>query len=245
MAGTVPSLVLILLGVGFTAFGVIYALRPDRMAALTELTLASPTARADFLATYGGFQVGFGLFLLACAAKVPWQQPGLWASVAALGGFASFRAVAIALHRGRVRRTIWFGLGLELCGLTFGLVALGLSRPTRSVSSACQVYRPHLAKRTFDGRAGAVLLHNATSRRVEVKVYHPDGVGDVELRRHLAPGSVLALAGDDGERLSLGNDWGIQVDESCVATLGEAAAWGTGEFSLRWDGHRLQPETSR
>jgi hypothetical protein len=73
-----------------------------------------------------------------------------------------------------------------------------------------------------------------------VKVYHPDGVGDVELRRRVAPGSVLALTGDDGRRLTLGNDWGIQVDESCVATLGQAAAWAPGAFSLRWDGRNLQ-----
>jgi hypothetical protein len=43
MATTVPSLVLILVSVGFVGFGAAYALRPDRMAALTDLTLASPT----------------------------------------------------------------------------------------------------------------------------------------------------------------------------------------------------------
>jgi uncharacterized membrane protein len=244
MAITIPSLVLILLGVGFVGFGVAYALRPDSMAALTDLTLASPTARTDFVATYGGFQVGFGLFLLACAAKTSWQEPGLWAAVAALAGFGSFRALAIARHRGRVRNPIWFGLGLELCGLAIGLLAIGLQGHDGSVSSTCQVYRPHLAKQTFDGRVGAVLLHNATSAHAELKVYHPDGVGDVELRRRVAPGAVLALAGNDGGRLTLGNDWGIQVDESCVATLGQAAAWTPGEFSLRWDGQRLQPETT-
>ena len=57
---------------GFVGFGCAYALRPTRMAALTELTLPSPTARADFIATYGGFQIGFGVFLLASAGKASW-----------------------------------------------------------------------------------------------------------------------------------------------------------------------------
>ena len=72
-----------------------------------------------------------------------------------------------------------------------------------------------------------------------MKVYHPDGIGDVELRRRVAPGAVLALQDEDGARLALGNDWGIQVDQSCVTTLGQSAEWAPGEFSLRWDGQGL------
>jgi hypothetical protein len=36
-------------------------------------------------------------------------------------------------------------------------------------------------RRWFDGRVSAVLLRNASSREVEVKLYHPDGFGDAEL----------------------------------------------------------------
>jgi hypothetical protein len=121
---SVPSLILILAGIGFIGFGAAYALWPTRMAAVTDLTLTSPTARADFVATYGGFQIGFGLFLLACSREVTWLEPGLWAVVAALGGFASFRALAILLHGRQVRGSLWFGLGLELFGLALGLWGL-------------------------------------------------------------------------------------------------------------------------
>jgi hypothetical protein len=123
-----PVLILLLAAVGFIGFGLAYALRPGRMAALTDLGLTSPTARVDFVATYGGFQIGFGVFLLFCAARGPWVEPGLWAAVAALAGFASVRALAILLHRGRVRSSIWLGLGLELVGLglgAWGLLQLG------------------------------------------------------------------------------------------------------------------------
>jgi hypothetical protein len=38
----------------------------------------------------------------------------------------------------------------------------------------------------------------------------------------VAAGAVLALQGSKGARLAVGNDWGIQVEQSCVATLGQA-----------------------
>jgi hypothetical protein len=105
----------------------------------------------------------------------------------------------------------------------------------------CRLYRPYLAKRTFDGRVGSVLVRNTGPREVELKVYHPDGIGDVELRRRVGAGAVLALQGEDGARVALGNDWGVQIDGSCIATLGEAAEWAPGEFSLRWEGDSLRP----
>jgi hypothetical protein len=124
VVSSTPSLILLLAGVGFIGFGAAYALWPARMAGLTDLTLTSPTARADFIATYGGFQIGFGLFLLACVLETSWLVPGLWAVTFALGGFASLRALTIVRHRGGVRRSIWFGLGLELLGLAVSLWAL-------------------------------------------------------------------------------------------------------------------------
>lgn len=125
-------------------------------------------------------------------------------------------------------------LGLILSGLA------GCERSRPGLLAPCQVYRPHLAKRTFDGRVGAVLLRNTSLREVEVKVYHPDGAGDVEMRWHVPARKVLAMQAGDGTRLALGNDWGIQVDQSCVATLGQAAEWAAGEFSLRWEGDSLR-----
>jgi Domain of unknown function (DUF4345) len=121
-----PSLILVLAGLGFAGFGVAYALRPAAMARLTDLILTSPTARADFVATYGGFQIGFGLFLLACSRQAAWIVPGLWATIAALAGFASLRGLTLLVHGGRVRGSIWFGLGLELVGLALG--AWGLTQ---------------------------------------------------------------------------------------------------------------------
>jgi hypothetical protein len=105
--------------------------------------------------------------------------------------------------------------------------------------SPCQIYQPQVAKRTFDGRVGVVLVQNAGSKVAQVRVYHPDGQGEDFRHWTVGPGKVLALTGDDGARLTLGNDWGIQVDRSCVSTLGQAGEWQEGEFSLHWDGDSL------
>lgn len=128
MASAAPSLILMLAGVGFVGFGVAYAAWPTRMAGLTDVTLTSPTARADFTATYGGFQIGFGIFLLACTRDDHWVEAGLWAVIASLGGFAGLRGLVMLLHGGRVRRSVWFALGLELAGLVLSTWALAQVR---------------------------------------------------------------------------------------------------------------------
>ena len=135
-------------------------------------------------------------------------------------------------------------LGAQLMTLCLGtLILAGCDRPrsTQDGVAGCQVYRPHIAKSTFDGRVGSVLLRNGSAREIEVKVYHPDGMGEAELRRRVSPGAVLVLEGPDGGRLALGNDWGIQVEQSCVTTLGQSAQWAPGEFSLRWEEESLRP----
>jgi hypothetical protein len=114
----------VLIGLGFLAFGAAYALWPSRMAAITELALPTPTARTDFAATYGGFQIGLGCFLLVCTRSPAWTEPGLWAGAAALAGIAAVRATGVLLARGHVALAIWAGLGIEVTGLALTLWAL-------------------------------------------------------------------------------------------------------------------------
>jgi hypothetical protein len=128
MVSAAPSWILMLAGIGFIGFGVAYAAWPTRMAGLTDLAPTSPTALADFTATYGGFQIGFGIFLLACTRDDRWVEPGLWAVIASLAGFAVLRGLVMLLHGGRVRRSVWFGLGLELAGLALSTWALAQVR---------------------------------------------------------------------------------------------------------------------
>jgi hypothetical protein len=115
--------ILFLTGVGFFGFGAAAALSPVRTAAWTQLRLPTASARADFAATYGGFQIGFGAFLVACTQTQGWIEPGLWAAVAALAGFAVVRVLGILRAGGRVHWGIWFALALEVTGTGLNLWA--------------------------------------------------------------------------------------------------------------------------
>lgn len=127
-----------------------------------------------------------------------------------------------------------------ICLALAALAGLGCEPPGAQPIAACQRYRPHVAKATFDGRVGSVVVRNASTRAAEVKIYHPDGTGDVEGRWTLPPGAVVSLTEPDSQPLPIGNDWGVQADQSCVTTLGKAAAWRPDEFALRWQGDSLR-----
>jgi hypothetical protein len=83
----------------FAGFGVAFALFPRAMAALVDIQLPSDTAATDFIATYGGFELGFAVFLLTCVRRDERVGIGLWASGYAVAGFAIARGASI----------LWFG----------------------------------------------------------------------------------------------------------------------------------------
>jgi hypothetical protein len=112
-----PRIILALTAFGFLGFGLAFAIRPEPMAALIEIGLPSATARADFAATYGGFELGFGAFLLLCLRRLGWTEAGLWAATLALAGFATARVLSLMVNGASVRPVIYLGLALELTGV--------------------------------------------------------------------------------------------------------------------------------
>ncbi|HEY7634812.1 MAG TPA: DUF4345 family protein [Gemmatimonadales bacterium] len=111
-----PRAILWLLAFGFAGFGAAYACWPMAMASLTDISLPSATARVDFMATYGGFQLGFAVFLAWCARRGQWIRVGLLAAGWALLGFASLRGLGIALNGGTVSLGLYGGLAMEVVG---------------------------------------------------------------------------------------------------------------------------------
>jgi hypothetical protein len=121
---TLPRIVLWLSAAGFVGFGLAFAICPVPMASVTDIALPTPTARVDFGATYGGFQLGFGIFLAICARRPGWIEAGLCAAAAALAGFASIRLLGIVLRPGPIASAIYVGLVLELTGVVLNGWAL-------------------------------------------------------------------------------------------------------------------------
>lgn len=121
-------IILSLTAIGFMSFGVAFSLWPEPMARLVQISLPTPTARIDFAATYGGFELGFGAFLLACLRRPAWMEAGLCAGVAALGGFAVVRLLGLFGGGGSVSSAIYVGLALEISGVALNLWGLRLWR---------------------------------------------------------------------------------------------------------------------
>ena len=98
------------------------------MARFVDISLPSVTAKIDFAATYGGFELGFGAFLLLCFRRAAWVEAGLWAGAMALGGFAAVRLVSLIVSHAPVRPAIYVALGLEVSGLLLNLWGLKMVR---------------------------------------------------------------------------------------------------------------------
>jgi hypothetical protein len=124
----VPRAVLWLTALGFIGFGFAFALWPVPMARAIDIELPTSTALIDFTATYGGFELGFGLFLAACARRADWTTVGLWAGAAALAGFAVVRLVGMALASGPIDTVLYVAVILEVSGAAANIWALRRAR---------------------------------------------------------------------------------------------------------------------
>jgi hypothetical protein len=117
-----PRLVLAAAAVLFAAFGLAFAIAPHSLAALVDIPLTTNTATVDFIATYGGFEIGFAVFLFVCVSRPDRVRLGLLASGCAVAGFAVTRAVAL-LALGGARPVTYGALGFEAVCASLAFVA--------------------------------------------------------------------------------------------------------------------------
>jgi hypothetical protein len=82
----------------FVLVGTAFLFVPQQYAAVLEISAATPLARTDLRATYGGLELGIGIFLVLCLVRRGWIEPGLWALALATGGFATGRVIGCALE---------------------------------------------------------------------------------------------------------------------------------------------------
>ena len=106
----------------FAAFGAIFAAFPHRTAALVDIALPTNTATIDFIATYGGFEIGFAVFLFKCLARPERVRLGLQAAGCAVAGFAIARGTAL-LAFGGAGPVMYGALAFETISATIAFVA--------------------------------------------------------------------------------------------------------------------------
>jgi len=86
---------------------------PVEWAAVAEIVLPTPMARTDLRATYGGFNVGMGIFLALCALREEWIRPGVLGVALAAAGYGGGRLIGI-LAEGTASSWMLFFLTVEL-----------------------------------------------------------------------------------------------------------------------------------
>jgi uncharacterized membrane protein len=133
---TLPRVVLGFTAAAFIGLGIAFTFWPGSLAGVVEMGVPTATARVDFAATYGGFELGFGVFLLLAFFRAAWTEAGLWAGMLALAGFAAVRTGTLIVSGSPVRPVIYIALGLELAGVLLNLWALNAARRTNRGLSA-------------------------------------------------------------------------------------------------------------
>jgi uncharacterized membrane protein len=112
----VSAVIFIIVGAGFL-------LLPKQFAAVLQISLPTAMARTDVRATYGGLELGFGIFLLLCTVRREWVRAGLWALSLGVGGFAAGRLMGWVAE-GSISNFMLFFLLLELAVAMLAAISL-------------------------------------------------------------------------------------------------------------------------
>ena len=115
-------LLLALSAVTFAGFGAWFLADPEGTARQVEIIAATPTARTDFRATYGGFNLGIGV-LMAAALATRRLRDGLLLVAAATTGYAIGRAFGIAADQAPAS-LMYTLLAVEASGCALAMFAL-------------------------------------------------------------------------------------------------------------------------
>lgn len=111
----------------FLIIGAGFLVTPVSWAQSVDITLTTSMARTDFRATYGGFVLMFGVYLVLCALRPAWHAAGLLAGALTLGGFAVSRLLGLVLE-GTLSSLMWTLLGVEVMAVAINTF-LYIKRP--------------------------------------------------------------------------------------------------------------------
>ncbi len=121
----------------FIGFGTAFLFAPATMSTWVGFTVNTPTGMADVRATYGGCELGVGLFLAFCLVRRTWIDAALMLQVLTLAGFATGRVLGIASD-GPQQAITYVAFAMEAGGVAIALVALAMlarEKPAASKSA--------------------------------------------------------------------------------------------------------------
>lgn len=111
----------------FAAFGVLFALDPAGWGAKVDLGVATPTARTEIRAMYGGLELGIAVFLGWCTLDPARVHPGLMAALCMFVGLALARGLSLVADPGS-RSVMYPVIGAEIVGAIVVVLALRMAR---------------------------------------------------------------------------------------------------------------------
>ena len=119
---TWTRLFLVIEGLVFAVIGGWTLLAPNAVAKVIEIMLPTPSATVDFMALYGGFELGYGAFLVWCAVRKAYLPAGLLSLVFGVGATAGARILGMATQ-GQVQPVFYqflaFGVGTVVLAVLF------------------------------------------------------------------------------------------------------------------------------
>lgn len=119
---TFPRAVLVLTGIAFLGFGLVFMLNPVGTIERVGIRVDLPQSIIEIRAMYGGLELGLGTFFLVASARERWIRAGLGAAMLSLGGLAIGRAVGM-LAAGEADSLMLLLMVLETTGAILALVA--------------------------------------------------------------------------------------------------------------------------
>lgn len=112
---------LILMGLMSVVFGVMYLVSPATFTDPMGFGILAPSALTDIRATYGGFQIGMGLFMFWCCMGTGRLYTGMFFALISVAAIAASRAIGLLID-GDYLQVLVFTLGFEVVLTVISLV---------------------------------------------------------------------------------------------------------------------------
>ena len=111
----------------YALLGLACILNPERLARAVGYYTLDNSGSSDFLAVYGGLQLGLAAFFGLAGSREELERPAVLFSLCLYAGLVALRLPSLAIYH-PVRTITYAAAGAELLGLVFAGILLSRSR---------------------------------------------------------------------------------------------------------------------